>query len=170
MSDHSSIEWCDATWNPTVGCSKVSPGCASCYAIKDVHRMAGNPNEKIRAANEGLTRKLANGMLDWTGEVRTAFANRLVIPLRASRPRKYFVNSGVILGRYGKKKAGRQARWPHMERISPHQFGASNHVNEKREEKSHALPTPETQSGAVKESCRGLQQLRRGSASEHERY
>ncbi len=28
MSDHSEIQWTDATWNPTTGCTKVSPGCA----------------------------------------------------------------------------------------------------------------------------------------------
>ena len=28
----SKIEWCDATWNPVVGCAPVSPGCANCYA------------------------------------------------------------------------------------------------------------------------------------------
>jgi protein gp37 len=32
MSDHSAIEWTDATWNPVTGCTKVSPGCAHCYA------------------------------------------------------------------------------------------------------------------------------------------
>ncbi len=32
MSDTSAIEWTDATWNPVTGCSKVSPGCANCYA------------------------------------------------------------------------------------------------------------------------------------------
>jgi len=32
MSDKSSIEWTDSTWNPVTGCSKVSPGCANCYA------------------------------------------------------------------------------------------------------------------------------------------
>lgn len=29
---NSKIEWCDSTWNSWVGCSKVSPGCAHCYA------------------------------------------------------------------------------------------------------------------------------------------
>ena len=32
MGQISSIEWTDATWNPVTGCSKVSPGCAHCYA------------------------------------------------------------------------------------------------------------------------------------------
>lgn len=29
----SSIEWTDATWNPTTGCDRTSPGCDSCYAL-----------------------------------------------------------------------------------------------------------------------------------------
>lgn len=32
MSENSSIEWCDHTFNPWIGCTKVSPGCAHCYA------------------------------------------------------------------------------------------------------------------------------------------
>lgn len=32
MADKSAIEWTDATFNPWVGCAKVSPGCAHCYA------------------------------------------------------------------------------------------------------------------------------------------
>ena len=32
MGDKSAIEWTDATWNPTVGCTKVSEGCDHCFA------------------------------------------------------------------------------------------------------------------------------------------
>ncbi|MBV9708304.1 MAG: DUF5131 family protein, partial [Chloroflexi bacterium] len=32
MSEHSSIEWTHATWNPVTGCAQVSPGCDHCYA------------------------------------------------------------------------------------------------------------------------------------------
>ncbi|PYR02603.1 MAG: hypothetical protein DMG00_28520, partial [Acidobacteria bacterium] len=38
VSDHSAIEWTEATWNPTVGCTKVSPGCDRCYAERLVLR------------------------------------------------------------------------------------------------------------------------------------
>lgn len=32
MSETTNIEWCDATFNPWIGCTKVSPGCDHCYA------------------------------------------------------------------------------------------------------------------------------------------
>lgn len=32
MGEHTKIEWCDMTWNPWIGCQKVSPGCDHCYA------------------------------------------------------------------------------------------------------------------------------------------
>jgi protein gp37 len=32
MGHNSNIEWCDHTFNPWIGCTKVSPGCANCYA------------------------------------------------------------------------------------------------------------------------------------------
>lgn len=41
MSQQSSIEWTDATWNPVRGCTKVSPGCANCYAETFSERFRG---------------------------------------------------------------------------------------------------------------------------------
>jgi protein gp37 len=43
MSDHSAIEWTDATWNPVRGCTKISPGCARCYAETFAERFRGVP-------------------------------------------------------------------------------------------------------------------------------
>jgi protein gp37 len=43
MSDRSRIEWTDATWNPVRGCTKVSPGCAHCYAETFAERFRGVP-------------------------------------------------------------------------------------------------------------------------------
>ena len=34
MAEQSAISWTDATYNPWIGCTKVSPGCRSCYAEK----------------------------------------------------------------------------------------------------------------------------------------
>ncbi len=92
MADKTHISWTQATWNPLVGCEKCAPGCASCYAIKVVHRMASNPNTKIRQANAGLTVRLGNGVMDWTGRIRL-LSERLTQPLRWKQPRMIFVNS-----------------------------------------------------------------------------
>lgn len=92
MSDKSAIEWTDGTWNFLVGCEKISPGCAGCYACKDVKRMGGNPNPKVAAANQGLVYRQANGILNWTGEVRL-LPERLPLPFGWPTPKRVFVNS-----------------------------------------------------------------------------
>ena len=40
MSDKSKIQWTDASWQPVVGCTKVSPGCKNCYAERMACRLA----------------------------------------------------------------------------------------------------------------------------------
>lgn len=79
------------TWNPTLGCSKISPGCKKCYAIRSVNRMAGNPNAKIAIANAGLVVMTGAG-LNWTGKINLV-RERLSIPLKRKAPTCYFVNS-----------------------------------------------------------------------------
>src|SRR5258707_8873561 len=114
-----SIEWTDASWNPIVGCTEVSPGCANCYAARlAATRLKGTP------AYNGLTRRtefcdehrlpLKDGrcpeckdpdgntfVLDmqskvlshgsrWTGEVRFLH-ERLNEPLHWRKPRRTFV-------------------------------------------------------------------------------
>jgi len=46
MGSDSGIEWTDATWNPTIGCAKVSPGCKHCYAEVMHRRLAEMGSEK----------------------------------------------------------------------------------------------------------------------------
>lgn len=87
MSDNTGIEWADATWNPVIGCTKVSAGCDNCYAIKTATRMQANPNPKISAAYAGTA---AAG--EWTDQVNL-LSDRLTIPLAWTKPRKVFVNS-----------------------------------------------------------------------------
>jgi protein gp37 len=78
VSDNSAIEWTDATWNPVTGCSKVSPGCANCYA-------------------ETLSLRHGWSALPWTpanaSDNIVLHPSRLEQPLRWGRPRMVFVNS-----------------------------------------------------------------------------
>lgn len=94
MSEHSNIEWTDATWNPTRGCVKVSPGCKYCYAETFAERFRGayqrNPRTKLvivgddgapvkHPYHEGFDPRLVPEALD--------------APLRWKAPRTIFVNS-----------------------------------------------------------------------------
>lgn len=41
MADKTGIEWADATFNPITGCTKISAGCAHCYAERTSKRFRG---------------------------------------------------------------------------------------------------------------------------------
>jgi hypothetical protein len=72
MSDHSAIEWTESTWNPTSGCTKVSPGCDRCYAERVTLRFP-------KTFPKGFDLTLRSSALD--------------LPLHWRQPRTIFVNS-----------------------------------------------------------------------------
>src|SRR5436309_13956318 len=76
MADKSKIEWTDATWNPVRGCTKISPGCAHCYAETFAERFRGVPGHPYE---QGFDLKLV--------------PEKLIEPLRWTRARMIFVNS-----------------------------------------------------------------------------
>lgn len=41
MAAQTAITWCNATFNPWIGCSKVAPGCTNCYAEADMDHRRG---------------------------------------------------------------------------------------------------------------------------------
>jgi protein gp37 len=97
MSNTSAIEWTDATWNPVTGCSKVSPGCAHCYAegVADRFWATQYPPIPITDGAEFETVlgrvKIANRPRAFT-DVQ-CHEDRLDQPLRWKTPRRIFVNS-----------------------------------------------------------------------------
>jgi protein gp37 len=82
VSTGTSIEWTDATWNPTTGCRKVSPGCDHCYAATLAKRLKamGNP----RYQNDGP---------DGPGFGLTLHRDKIEEPKSWRAPRRVFVNS-----------------------------------------------------------------------------
>jgi protein gp37 len=76
MSTSSRIEWTEATWNPVVGCTKISAGCKFCYAEAMAKRLQamGTP---------GYERGFKLNLIK----------TRLNEPLQRARPTVYFVNS-----------------------------------------------------------------------------
>jgi protein gp37 len=84
------IQWTQETWNPVGGCRRKSPGCLNCYAERQAHRLAGNPNEKIQALYSGLT-QITNGRPGWTGA--TSFSgSALLKPLKTRKPTTFFIS------------------------------------------------------------------------------
>jgi protein gp37 len=86
MGQKSRIEWTDATWNPTTGCTKVSAGCDNCYA----HTLA---HGRLTAA---YLRRLP--VIETAENLADPFAvrlwpERLVEPGKWKEPRMIFVNS-----------------------------------------------------------------------------
>jgi protein gp37 len=92
VSTNSRIEWTEATWNPILGCDKVSPGCDDCYAIRQSRMRSGNPNPNIRDAYRGIVARNQAGEIDWTGQINL-LPHRLTQPLKWRQPKRIFVNS-----------------------------------------------------------------------------
>ncbi|MES2004314.1 MAG: phage Gp37/Gp68 family protein [Bacteroidota bacterium] len=86
----SKIEWTGETWNPLIGCDKISAGCKNCYAITTAWIRQHNP--KMQEKFAGTVEKGANGQLNWTGKLNMSMA-ALDIPLNNKKPTVYFVNS-----------------------------------------------------------------------------
>src|SRR3954470_11215151 len=76
MGIGSTIEWTEATWNPVTGCTKISPGCAHCYAERMSKRLAAMGQKNYR---NGFELTLQPHMLE--------------VPLRWRKPQFVFVNS-----------------------------------------------------------------------------
>ena len=76
MSSQSAIEWTEQTWNPVIGCTKVSAGCKNCYAETMASRLK------------------AMGVTDYAdGFTIKMLPHRLRQPLERKKPTVYFVNS-----------------------------------------------------------------------------
>jgi protein gp37 len=76
MASNSPIEWTEATWNPVTGCTKLSPGCAHCYAERMANRLK------------------AMGQANYArGFELTLQPKMLELPLRWKRAKRIFVNS-----------------------------------------------------------------------------
>jgi len=76
MAQASEIEWTDATWNPTTGCTKIGRGCDNCYAERFAERWRGIPGHPYE---QGFDLRL--------------WPSRLHQPSQWKKPRMIFVNS-----------------------------------------------------------------------------
>jgi protein gp37 len=82
MSKKSKIEYADRTWDVVAGCTKVSPGCQNCYALRYVPEFAKTNEQFVGLSDNG----------EWTGIVRPQ-EDKLLEPLKWKKPCTIFVCS-----------------------------------------------------------------------------
>jgi len=118
MSAGTGIEWTDATWNPTVGCSKVSPGCKNCYAMRMSARL------EAMGQTGRITELRAPTLIAWSWE-----ADRFRFELRADGDGCLLVFTHV----FGDRPLAAQtaAGWEtYLSRLDAHLAGG--HLSEER--------------------------------------
>jgi len=90
------IEWCEETWNPIIGCSKISSGCKNCYAERMAGRLANIQSQVINYGQVVEWKESEKGsdypMSKWNG--KTHFVeSALEKPFKWKKPRRIFVCS-----------------------------------------------------------------------------
>jgi protein gp37 len=85
MSQQSSIEWTEATWNPVTGCDRISPGCDHCYALTLAGRLKRMGQPRYQRDGDPRTSGPGFGL--------TLHEDKIGEPLKWKKPRVVFVNS-----------------------------------------------------------------------------
>jgi protein gp37 len=85
VGDNSAIEWTDATWNPTTGCDRTSPGCDHCYALTLAKRLKAMGVKKYQRDGSPKTSGPGFGL--------SLHEDALSVPVHWRHPRRVFVNS-----------------------------------------------------------------------------
>ena len=122
----SKIEWTESTWNPVTGCTKISSGCANCYAEKMAKRLK------------------AMGQINYqNGFDVTCHDNALDIPLRWKKSRLIFVNSMSDLFHEDVSDEFIHRVFSVMQKAKQHQFQVLTKRAVRLEQMSQSLPWPE---------------------------
>jgi protein gp37 len=124
MAEKSSIEWTDATWNPTTGCTKVSPGCAHCYIER---------TPAFRIAGRHFVKGVIPLLLHY---------DRLNLPLHWRTPRRVFVNSMSDLFHDDVPDSFIERVFDTMSRASWHQFQVLTKRSDRLRRLAAKLPWP----------------------------
>lgn len=109
----SKIEWTEETWNPIVGCSKVSAGCKNCYAETMARR--------LKAMGKSAYQNVVGDNGKWNGEIKRA-AYWLDKPLERKKPTMYFVNSMSDMFHNGVTPDMLTAIWDVMRQTPQHTY------------------------------------------------
>ena len=109
------IEWTQETWNPIIGCKKISDGCKNCYAEKMAWRLANMGNE-----NAVFYQGVVTDKGKWNGKT-VMIDDRLSVPKKWKNPKRIFVCSMSDIF---------MAAWPKIDEIffTCHHHEAEHHT------------------------------------------
>ena len=152
MASQSRIEWTESTWNPVTGCTKISAGCAHCYAERMAKRLQ------------------AMGQPNYRGGFRLAMHEHVLgRPLRWRKPQRVFVSSMSDLFHEGVPLAFIQRVFDVMERARWHRFQVLTKRSGRLADLAPSLPWPDNVWMGVTVESRDylfrIDELRRTNAS-----
>lgn len=75
MGENSKIEWTDHTFNPWMGCTKVSPACTNCYAERDMDKRLGKVQWGPGGTRVVTSESNWNQPIKWNREAEESFAS-----------------------------------------------------------------------------------------------
>lgn len=120
MSTATTIEWTHrpgttgATWNPTTGCDRVSPGCDNCYALSMARRLKAMGSARYQTDGDPATSGPGFGIAEHPDVVQE--------PHRWRKPRTVFVNSMSDLFHHGVSDEFVGAVWQTMAATERHRY------------------------------------------------
>jgi protein gp37 len=130
----SSIEWTEATWNPTTGCDKTSPGCDNCYALALARRLKAMGQPKYQVDGDART--------SGPGFALQLHDDALEIPLTWRDPRVIFVNSMSDLFHKDVPIAFIRSVFDVMERTPQHTYQVLTKRSKRLAQLADKLPWP----------------------------
>jgi protein gp37 len=72
MAEETKIAWCDSTFSPWIGCTKIGPGCDNCYAAAGDHRFTGGAHWGASAPRRVTSEAYWRKPLQWDKKANVA--------------------------------------------------------------------------------------------------
>lgn len=108
MGENSKIQWTDMTFNPWIGCSKVSPGCKNCYAEADMDKRRGRVSWGVNGTRSVTSYMYWRKVLSWNRDAIAAGVRGKVFCASLADVFEEF--SGAVIDSHGD-----QLFWPQYE-------------------------------------------------------
>lgn len=105
MADNTKIEWADHTFNPWIGCTRVSPGCDNCYAA------VSTPARTMRVEWGAKEERHLTSEANWKSPVRWNAAHEIFFGMYGHRQRVFCASLADVFDNHPDVEASRARLW-----------------------------------------------------------